>query len=343
MTLMMRYRQLPYRTRVALRRGLIGFGLLLAVLVLIWGCWMIWLQRFVIYTRDGAKLDMSMNPSLPVGQSAQKPAPLDIPVEFLDGDEDLGKDTELKQLKGYYVSTADLKDIPKLKEALKTLPKGTPVMFEVKSIGGNFYYSSTVAEFRSDALDITAMDELLEFIDKSGLYTIAYLPALRDYNYGLYHVPDGLPTTGGWLWMDSAGCYWLNPASQGTVTFLVNIITELRDLGFDEVVLYDYYFPDSTGYVYSGNKTEALENTAKTLVTTCATDRFAVSFVCDTEFTLPEGRCRMYLRDVAASRVEQIAQDCGLESPVTHLVFLTDIHDTRFDAYGVLRPIDSVY
>lgn len=343
MSLLTRYRQLPYRTRRLLGRGAIVAVLLFLVALLVWGCWMIWLQRFVIYTRDGASLDMEANPTLSAGVSAEKPAAPGITFEYLDEDDALGADTELKQLAGYYVSSEDLKDIPALKEALKKLPRGTPVMLEVKSIGGNFYYTSTVAEYRSDSVDITAMDELIEFMDESGLYAIATLPALRDYNYGLHHVPDGLPTTGGWLWMDSSGCYWLNPTSQGTISFLVNIITELRTLGFDEVVLNDFYFPDSSGYVFKGDKTEALTTAAKTLVTTCATDRFAVSFVCDADFTLPQGRCRMYRRNVAASRVEQIAADCGLENPQVHLVFLTDIHDTRFDAYGVLRPIDSVY
>ena len=101
----------------------------------------------------------------------------------------------------------------------------------------------------------------------------------------------------------------------------------------------DFRFPDTSGIVFSGDKTEALTGAAKTLVTTCATDRFAVSFVVEMPFQLPVGRCRMYKQNVPAAQVEQIAQESGLETPLTHLVFLTDVHDTRFDAYSVLRPL----
>lgn len=334
-----RFLQLPYRTRRLLRRIAIASAILLAVALLVWGCWMIWLQRYVIYTRSGAKLDFGMNPTLPSGQAAVKPDYPKLEIEYLEEDEEDEDDYELKQLAGYYISAADLRDIPGVKERLKDLPKGTPVMVEVKNITGNFFYSSTVAQYRADYIDVTAMDELIEYLDDSGLYAIAYLPALRDYNYGLHHVPDGLPTPGGWLWIDDDSCYWLNPSSQGTMSYLVSILTELRNLGFDEAVLYDFYFPDTSGIVFNADKPTALANAAKTLVTTCATDRFAVSFVVDTAFTFPEGRCRMYKRNTPASQVEVIAGECGLATPLTHLVFLTDIHDTRFDAYGVLRPL----
>lgn len=119
----------------------------------------------------------------------------------------------------------------------------------------------------------------------------------------------------------------------------MRIISELQSLGFHEVVLCDFYFPDTSSIVFRGDKQEALTTAAKTLVTTCATETFAVSFVCETDFQFPQGRCRMYKRNVAASQVENVAQNSSLEDPLTHLVFLTDIHDTRFDAYGVLRPL----
>ena len=342
MSLMTRYRQIPFRTRRLLHRCAIVGILLLAVASLVFGYWMIWLQRFVIYTRDGAVLDMDLDPTMQAGEPVKDPVLPEVGFEYLDEDESLDKDAELTQLKGYYITSNDLMDIPAVTERLKILPKGTPVMVEVKGTTGNFFYNSRLSDNRSGSIDAAAMDELIEFMNKRGLYTIATFPALRDYNYGLHHVEDGLPEPGGWLWMDN-GAYWLNPGSQGTVSYLVSIITELRELGFDEVVLDDFYFPDSSSYVFKGNKDETLANTAQTLVTTCGTDRFAVSFVSRGKLPLPEGRSRLYLEKVAASRVEQVAVDSGLLMPQVQLVFITDIHDTRFDAYGVLRPIDSAF
>ena len=38
-----------------------------------------------------------------------------------------------------------------------------------------------------------------------------------------------------------------------------------------------------------------------------------------------------------------IAQSSGLEDPEIRVVFMTDVHDTRFDAYSVLRPLSAAH
>ena len=60
---------------------------------------------------------------------------------------------------------------------------------------------------------------------------------------------------------------------------LVSIITELKSLGFDEVVLADMAIPDTKSIVFKQDKVEAITKAAKTLVDTCSTESFAVSFV----------------------------------------------------------------
>ena len=93
----------------------------------------------------------------------------------------------------------------------------------------------------------------------------------------------------------------------------------------------------------SDDKQKALEDAAKTLVTTCSTDTFAVSFIQNTSFQLPEGRSRLYLENIAATNVANAAQQTGFENPDVKAVFITQVHDTRFDDYSVLRPISMVY
>lgn len=336
---------IPYRTRRTLQRTAVILLVLAVVLSMLWGFWILWLQRYVIYTRDeGAKLDFSLNPQLAAGEPVVEPEVPEVSIYYNEGENAINTNKELTQLQGYYITAEDLSgDMDEIKSQVRSLPAGTPVMVEVKSITGNFFYSSAVADYRSGSVDAEKMDELLSFLDRSGMYTLAYLPALRDYNYGLHHVSDGLPTAGGYLWIDDDSCYWLNPSSQGTISYLVQIINELKELGFDEVVLYDFYFPKTDSIVFKADKTEALSSAARTLVTTCATDYFAVSFVMDTDFTLPEGRCRMYKRDVSAAEAAGIAGASGLADPAVRLVFLTENHDTRFDSYSVLRPLSAAH
>ncbi len=339
--------RIPYRTRQLLWK--IGLILLVALVVggLAFFCWFTWLERYVVYTRqDGAVLDMSLNPQVAEGEVALPKEPgAPISIYYNEGDNAINTSRELFQLTGYYADSDALRqDIDGVLAQASALPLGTPVMLDVKSPKGNFYYSSTVTSNRDSNVDTGKMDELIKTLDKKGMYLIARLPALRDYHFGLNQTDNGLfVSSGGYLWADDDYCYWLDPTKEGTVTYLVQIATELRNLGFDEVVFDEFRFPDTDNLRFSADRKQAITDAAKTLVTSCATDTFALSFVGQADFALPEGRSRLYLTGATAAQADTIAQQTGLEDPAVHLVFLTEVHDTRFDTYSVLRPLEAAH
>ena len=335
---------IPYRTQRVLKS--IALGILpVLVLALVAGiCWYIWAQRYVIYTADGqAILDMTL-PPMAQGQAPEKPEKVDVTIRYDTGVSEL-EATELKQMTGYYVEPEALKDLDTVKAQIQALPLGTPVMIDVKSIHGAFYYSSSVSDTRSTSVDVAKMDELLQWLKKQDLYTIAKFPALRDYTYGLNHVPDGVHhISGGYLYQDDAGCYWLHPASQGTLSYLTQIIVELRNLGFDEVVLEDFCFPQNTTAIrVDGDRAELLTNAANVLLQACATERFALSFVKTENFTPPTGRSRLYITGLDAAQAADAAANSGVADVAINLVFLTELHDTRFNVYSVLRPLSGAH
>lgn len=333
-----------YRTRRNLQRtGIIALVVIL-VAAAVWLCWFLWLERFVVYTRDqGAVLDMTMDPVVPEGEVAQPPEREEISIYYNEGDNAINTSRELTQIIGYYADATILSDMSAVETYIQTLPTGTPVMLDVKDPKGNFFYSSAVGSGRSSAVDTEAMDALIKKLDSKGMYLIARLPALRDYSFGLNHTDNGLfVSSGAYLWADDDYCYWLDPTKQGTVTYLVEIVSELKNLGFDEVVLDEFRFPDTDNLKFGGDRLEALNTAANTLVTTCATNSFALSFVSGTTgFAAPEGRSRLYVESAAAAEAAGIAAESGVADPTIQLVFLTEVHDTRFDAYSVLRPLDS--
>ena len=338
---------LPYRTQQRLKRLAVVALIALVIGVIIWGLWILWLQRFVVYTRDaGAVLNFEAEAMPLDGQEALEPDDvMQVEIHYNEGEDMLNMETQMGQMNGYYVDAQTLVADPgAVWEKIKTLPAGTAVMIDVKNIYGSFFYSSAVSTARSSGIDSKEMDDLIKMINTSGKYAIARLPALRDKEYGLNHDEDGVfHSSRGYLWMDDVGCYWLNPSREGTITYLTQITTELKNLGFDEVVYTDFCFPPTDNIYVDGDKAELLKTAANTLVTTCATDSFAVSFVGEADFPLPEGRCRLYVENAEASQLSQIAQDSGIAAPDINLVFLTQVHDTRFDTYSVMRPLSAAH
>lgn len=337
---------IPYRTRRRLKR--LG-SLLLSLLILgacAWLCWVIWVERYIIYTEDGAVIDFDLNPVIPMGEVAQPPIAGEGPeIHYNEGENAVNTSTDLLQMSGYYITYDLLKnDFDNVKTKVSALPTNTPVMIDVKGGYGSFYYSSEVEGATiSQSVNVAQVDELIQLMRQKNLYMIARVPAFQDYTFALNNVSSGIPFIGGGgaLWMDGEGCYWLKPKDSATIGHLTSIILELKNLGFNEVVLDKFWVPDGTKVQYTGDAMADLAECANRLVNTTTTNSFTVSFtVSDAAFPLPEGRCRMYLSGVPARDVEITGAKATFTDPQIRLVFIADSMDTRFDTYSVLRTLD---
>ena len=337
---------LTYRTKRKLQRaGLVALVLLL-VGILVWFCWVIWLERYVVYTADGASIDFEISDDVGQGQLAAPPsADETVSIYYNEGANAINASTDLAQLSGYYIDAEILQtDLAGARDIVATLPSGSAVMIDVKSPKGSFYYTSSLSDaIQNSTVSSTAVDSLITDVTSRNLYAIAVVPAFRDYNYGLNHVSCGLAVPKGYLWADDDYCYWLDPTDAGTISWLKSIIEELRDLGFDEVVFTNFCFPNTDSIVFNGDRIEAINKAASNLVTACATNNLAVSFMTsDASFVLPEGRSRLYLENVGAKGVDSVAATTAVTDPAVNLVFMATTNDTRFDAYSVIRPINTV-
>ena len=106
-------------------------------------------------------------------------------------------------------------------------------------------------------------------------------------------------------------------------------------------MLADFRFPNSNGYLFEGDKTEALKSAASTLLATCGSSDFVLSFeVDDPSFELPGDRCRLYIDSANVGNISQVVSQVTFEDPEVRLVFLADSGDTRYDEYGILRSIE---
>ncbi len=340
---------IPYRLRRFLQRLLTVVSVLVAFSVLALVLWLLWLNRYVVYTQDGVKIDFSMSPHYAQGQIPSEPAPMET-ITIHDGrDEEEELSTELVRFSGCTVTMEQLMgDTDNVASQLLALPKGSVIALELKSVSGYVCYTSKVAPTKE--FDPAGVDALLKQLLDGGYYLIARIPAFQEYQFIMAdqreRVPYGLPQVGSGssLWLDREfNCYWLNPASDGTMTYLIQLITELRSMGFDEVLFSDFRFPKTEKISFKEDKMEALNQAASTLVKTCATDKFCVSFAREAvDLQLPEGRTRLYLTGVDGTKIAQMAGQATFADPSIQLGFITDSGDTRYDAYCVLRPLERI-
>lgn len=334
---------ISYRTKRILKN--IGVIALVAAVLgaLVYLCWFTWLERYVVYTRDqGAVLDRTLSPHVPEGPEAVAPEKETVSIYYNEGENAINTTKELTQLVGYYADAKQLEDMQMVLTQVELLEVGAPLMLDVKDAKGNFYYNSALSSSRRSGIDPAAMDALIEKLDKKGVYLIARLPAFRDYAFGLSDTENGLfVSSGAYLWADEDYCYWLDPTKQGTITHLVDIVNELKGLGFDEVVFENFCFPPAQNLKFGGDRAQAINAAATTLVTALADQNFAVSFVSTEGFVTPGGRSRVYLTDAVAAQAGAVAEQTGVADPAAQAVFLTENHDTRFNEYSVLRPLDS--
>ena len=333
---------LTYRTKRRLQRAGLITLIVTILAMLVWFFWVVWLERYMVYSREGASLDFEWQ--APVSGQVAAPPSSDhqVSIYYNEGEDAVNPTTELAQITGYYIDIDTLeRGLSDAQSIVSELPSGTAVMIELKDAKGKFYYGSSLTDaVMADTVDTAAVNGLIKEATESNLYTIAVLPAFRDYNYGLNHTICGLAVPQGYLWADSDYCYWLNPTHADTINWLKQIIEELRDLGFSEVVFTDFRIPDTNEILFDANRTDAITSAAANLVTACTTSTFAVSFKSTTSFPLPAGRSRLYLEGVGAKDAATVAEQSGLENPAINLVYLVTSFDTRYEEFSVLRPID---
>ena len=337
---------IPYRTRRRLNRLGIVLMILLLVGTIAWLCWVVWLERYVVYTANGASLDFEQSAQDISGEVAAPPvAQQNISIYYNEGSDALDTGNELTQLSGYYISSNMLQtDINGVLDKIERLPAGTPIMIDMKGPYGSFFYPSHLDDaIHSASTDVDAVGALVDTLKNKKFYTIARVCALRDWNFGNNHVTSGLyMLSRAGLWLDSEGYFWLDPTNATTTTWITSVVLELKEMGFDEVLLADFRFPDSDQYIFNGDKDAALQEAATKLMNACGGSSFTLSFGVDNPaFQLPEGRSRLYLENVDAASVEAKAAQVTVEDPKVQLVFLAATNDTRFDSYSVIRSLNA--
>ncbi len=144
-------------------------------------------------------------------------------------------------------------------------------------------YTGMVSIPLDDALDIVKMNnprqkivikdikELLDELDKNGIYTIARIAVFQDPNYAKLNPDEAFKDKDGNIWKDRKGLSWVNLESQNFLDYITELSLYTLDLGFDEINL-DYIRYPSDGnmnhLIYSTNDKIASLNKSLKYITT---------------------------------------------------------------------------
>lgn len=343
-------RKLSYRNKLRLKKIIKISLVVLLLLILLGSVYLLYLQRHVVYHRDGVTLDFdATTEDIPLtdADAAQTGRPALPRVEILYVEE--GDTTgALSQITGYYVDARMLVEhTDAVNQALQALTEPCWIMLDMKNPAGKFYYSTQISGAQTAEIDTQAVDALLSDLKKRGFKLIARIPAFADSAFALEHIDAALPMKNEILWTDSDGGYWLDPANTLVQDYLQQICKELSSLGFTEVVFEDFYFPTSGNIAYESTQTKAeiIAAAARNIDNAFTSSNLVISFCTDeSTFSLDSITGRLYFTSTTGGNLETVvgAAQGIVANPASQLVFLSDSHDTRFDAHGHLFPLLDV-
>lgn len=333
---------ISYRNKILLKKLLRVLLILLACVLIAGILLVIYLEPFVVYDREGAHLDMEgkrMQVATPNEPAAPRPVVENPQIIYASG---AAMNKTIQEMGGYYITTAMLRDPDAVFEEVKKIEEPCAVMIQLKSRFGNYYYSSSIFGTQKADVKVSVIDQMITYLSNKGFYLIAEIPAFTDPAFALDHQECGLPMAGGYLWMDEYGCYWLDPANEEVLSYLSQIARELAGRGFHEVAFSEYRFPDTNSISYHSEKTrsEVIADSAAQLTSSFAGSSTVISFVSSAD-DFPVEACtgRMYVKDVAGSKVTHYQQTYGAAGTLTEIVYIVNSRDTRFEDQAVLRPL----
>lgn len=334
--------RITYRQKLFLKRTVKVLLILLAILIIGLLIFLQYVERYVIYTADGAVIDYNRSSQKLVvvpQQTATTPPAIDVEISYETANPSTS-DTE--PIKGVYITNQQLQDVAALSDSLQALESDVPVMLELKDIRGYFYYNTAIAGAEKADVDTDAVSQLITTLHRQGHNLIALIPAFSDYSFALKNLSCGLPLSNGALWVNEDNCYWLDPANDTVADYLQQIARELSSMGFSEVVFEDFYFPASQNIEYASDLTrsEIIANAARKLSDFFAGSNLTISFSTDgTDFSTDGLTGRLYIDNADAAQLEWFTSAYNTLNPQTQLVFITNSKDTRFDGYSIMSPL----
>lgn len=234
------YRYEGYRGRSTTTDKLKVVAGVLLVLVLLAVGGLFWGQKYIVYTDDGLRVEL---PFLhrEEEQAPEEPIPnVEVVVEQPDPPQQPEK-TGLPVVRAVELPVSAVEDGTLAEQAGEL--GADAVILNMKTDQGQLGFASGQAlalEAGSSAQD-EQVNRLLEQAADGELWLVARVSCFRDDSLGgkaAYALAGG-----GGSWTDGGGLRWTDPRSESVCNYLVGVVAELAQLGFDEILLDNWSYP----------------------------------------------------------------------------------------------------
>ena len=228
-----------YRGRRSTTDVLKTIALILAVLVVlaVAGVWMA--QKYIVYDDGGYHLEL---PFFQKKGPAQEPEDLRVAVEPAASQPEETPEEGEPLLAAVTVPLSAVEDGSA--EALAAQAGANSVLLDMKTDRGQLGFISQLAMAASAGVNAGQADinRQLQALNSGELYTVARLSCFRDHALAKDET-YAIRTNSGYRWTDPEELRWSSPASQAVQDYLVALMVELAQLGFDEILLDNWAFP----------------------------------------------------------------------------------------------------
>lgn len=319
---------MTYRNKLLLKRALIILAIVVAIVAVLLLIGFTYLSRYVVYTEDGAYFSFHSQPPTvsQEGVVAEVPSSIELVTgEPISANETIGdgaSSIEDTAVHGVLVDYATLSVGSALNEIDLSADVNNTLVLEMRTAD-------------KPLLNTQSVQDLIDRAKIQDTWLVAMISCLSDSEYALDNMDQAIHISGGALWMNSSGSYWLDPGQDSVIRYLTDIIQQLADMGFDEVILNDFSLPtsDDVDYDYNGSTSteimmKAYNNLLDATMDSCKLSLYIENPASGHQAFDAADRIYVYMDDGGA--VKEYAEN----HPDQFLVFITDSHDTRFDNYG---------
>lgn len=240
-------------------RSLITAVILVVAIVLVAGVALFfWLQRYIEYTEDGLYLALPWNsqeeaPDTGNSQGIGEEGPAVIVIEDPDySDIETSAGEDLPVVRALYVPADGITESSLTNYSMTMSSDADALVLCMKPGSGQLSWKSGVelaAAFGANGtFDIS---ETVSALKEKNIYLIAELSCCVDEIMATRNTPLALKTEAGGIYSDSRGS-WLDPYNREARQYITDLMAELAEMGFDEVLLTNLEHPvTEVGIVYS--------------------------------------------------------------------------------------------